>query len=458
MMKHIINIILALGLVLFVVSCGGDDKDKGEKKVAYIQYYNASPDSTKTYLSLKKKKYSSINFGQSTSRYAVAVGDNKLSVTGNNSENKEVKFHEQDINLYNKDNHLYILAGNYAKTDFIDIKYNRDKLDEENKKKVNVDKKIIKMQVLAAHVSSGSQKFGIYIGKKVDGFGSAKYLSEIAYKGMTESEILTTGKYVVYLTEAGGNEPVFTTTEIDFKAKTVYKLLIRPAFGPSATGVKLDVVGHARTVPSFADINEKVQLRVYNGFEKNDKVEAKFNGKKGELHQQEVAKWGLSSFILTNFGDYDVTVSDVSTGNVLLNNLLVTYNQSDSKSILLYPDSTDKLKATVVGHKLTPRSYQYQLQLLNLASETKGLEVYFVRENETVETAKFKITKWNFTKNLKIWLPKGSYTVTVVKKGDNDTLNLLHRQELTLKDNLDYTLVLTPDETQTWGYRLMAFQ
>ncbi|TRY11955.1 hypothetical protein [Shewanella hanedai] len=75
-----------------------------------------------------------------------------------------------------------------------------------------------------------------------------------------------------------------------------------------------------------------------------------------------------------------------------------------------------------------------------------------------METAKFKVTKWDFTKNLKIWLPKDNYTVTVVKKGDNDTLNLLHRQALTLKDNLDYTLVLTPDESQTWGYRLMAFQ
>ena len=457
-MNHIINLILAFGLVLFVVSCGGDDKKDSTKEVAYVQYYNASPDSTKTYLSLKAKKYNALNFGEAMSRFAVPIGDNKLSITGNNAENKEVKFHEQDISLSNKENHLYILAGDYAKTDFIDIKYNRDKLDEENKKKENVDKKITKMQVLAAHVSSGTQKFGVYIGKKTDGFSSAKYFSEIAYKGITESEILTTGKYVIYLTEAGGNEPVFTTPEVNLSAKTVYKLLIRPAFGPSAKGVKLDIVGHSRSVTSLADINEKVQLRVYNGFEHNDKLQAKFNGKNNESHQQEVAKWGLSGFILTNFGDYDVTVSDAATGNVLLNNLLVTYNQSDSKSILLYPDSEDKLKATVLGHNLTPRSYQYQVQLLNLASETKGLEVYFVRANETVETAKFKVTKWNFTKNLKIWLPKDSYTVTVVKKGDNDTLNLLHRQVLTLKDNLDFTLVLTPDESQTWGYRLMAFQ
>ncbi|MFT5704190.1 MAG: hypothetical protein ACI8SK_000132 [Shewanella sp.] len=456
-MKNIINLILAFGLVLFVVSCGGDDDDN-KKTVAYIQYYNSSPDSTVTYLSLKGKDYKAVNFGQSTSRYATVTGDNELSITGHNSENKKVKFHEQEISLSDKDNHLYILAGKYEKTDFIDIKYNREKLDEENKKKANVDKKITKMQVLAAHTSSGVQKFGVYIGKKDDGFSSAEYFSEIAYKGITESKILTTGKYVIYLTEAGGNEPVFTTPEVNLNAKTVYKLLIRPAFGPSTKGVKLDVVGHGSTVSSLADKNEKVQWRVYNGFEENDKVLAQFKGKSTETHEQEVAKWGLSRFILTNFGDYDVSVSDVATGDVLLNNLLVTYNQSDSKTILLYPDSSDKLKATVVGHNLTPRSYQYQLQLLNLASDTKGLEVYFVRSNETVETAKYKISQWNFTKNLKIRLPKDSYTVTVVKKGDNDTLNLLHRQALTLKDNLDYTLVLTPDESETWGYRLIAFQ
>ena len=152
MMNHIINLILAFGLVLFVVSCGGDDKKDSTKEVAYVQYYNASPDSTKTYLSLKAKKYNALNFGEAMSRFAVPIGDNKLSITGNNAENKEVKFHEQDISLSNKENHLYILAGDYAKTDFIDIKYNRDKLDEENKKKENVDKKITKMQVLAAHV------------------------------------------------------------------------------------------------------------------------------------------------------------------------------------------------------------------------------------------------------------------------------------------------------------------
>ncbi|MCL1038689.1 DUF4397 domain-containing protein [Shewanella submarina] len=453
-MKLTVNLILAMGVVLSVVGCSDSDKEEPKKQVAYVQYYNASPDSTSTNLVLKSKKYTSVNFGQAIQRFAVTTGSNEVSVTGKNAENKDVSFHKQDVTFAAGDNHLYVLAGDYAKTDFVDIKFTTDKLDKEND---NEDKKTY-MQVLGAHVSKSTAKLGIYIGKKEDGFSSAKFLGQAEYKGVTESQILETGKYVVYLTKAGSNEPFYTTAEVNLNAKTVYKLLVRPGFGAATEGIKLDAVSGGKSVSSLPDINEKVQFRVYNGFEETDKVKAELKGKSGESHEVEVARWAISSFTPAKFGDYDVEISDAATGNTLLNNLLVTYNQSDSKSILLYPDAEDKLKATVIEHSLTPRSYQYSIQLLNLAAGTKGLEVYFVRGNETVETAKYKVTKWDFTKNLSITLPRDSYTVTVIKRENDNTLNLLHRQALQLKDNLDFTLVLTPDESQTWGYRLVAFQ
>ncbi|MGI2258653.1 hypothetical protein [Shewanella sp. GXUN23E] len=453
-MKITTELLLALGMVLTVAGCGSDSKDDSQEAVAYVQYYNGSPDSTSTYLSLEDKDYSALNFGQAMQRYSVSTGSNSLKVIGKNAENSEVEFHAQDINLAAGDNHLFILAGDYEQTDFIDIQFTTTALNEKN----DNDDKTSYMQVIGAHISKDSDDIGIYIGKKDDGFSGARYLGQIAYKDSTEPEILETGKYVVYLARAGSNEPFFTTAELSLNTKTVYKLVIRPAFGAATAGVKLDVLSGSKEVTSAPDIDEQVQFRVYNGVQQFDVLKAQIKGKSGDDHELQVGKWTISNFTPTRFGDYDVAVSDVASGEMLLNNLLVTYNQSDSKSILLYPDAEQQLRGTVISHNLTPRSYQYEVQLMNLAPGTTGLEVYFVRNDETVETADYKVTKWDFTENLKITLPRDSYTVTVVKRKDNDTLTLLHRQALQLRDNLDFTLVLTPDDTQTWGYRLQAFQ
>ncbi|WP_041417644.1 hypothetical protein [Shewanella woodyi] len=455
-MKKIKNFTLLFFLSLCLISCGGSDNDESKPDVTYIQYYNASPDSTSTYLSLTKKKYSKVNFGYANSRVAVTTGSNKLTIVGTDAKNKEVKFHQKDIDFEAQSYHLFVLTGKYADSGFLDLKYSQDKLIKENEE--NKEKKITKMQVIAAHVSQGVQDFDIYVGKKEDGFSSAKYLGKLKYLGVSSPEILVNGKYVVYLAKAGGNEPIFTTKEIDLKLQTTYKLMIRPGFGQSKYGVKLDVVSSSKTVSSYPDINESVQFRVYDGFEHSAQLQVMLKGKDGEEKKQDVTRWQVSAFTPTKFGDYDVSVSDPVTGEQLLDNLLVTYNQSDSKTILFYPTKEKKLKASVIEHNLTPRSYEYQAKLVNLATDKNGLEVYFVRNNETVETAKHFIKKWNFLKTKSLTLPRDKYTVTLVEKKTDGTLNLLHRQTLELKDNLDYTLVLTPDASEQWGYRLTAFQ
>ncbi|MCU7375819.1 hypothetical protein PEC18_34670 [Paucibacter sp. O1-1] len=81
-------LISAVGTVMF--GCGSDSSDSSSSDVAYVQYYNASPNSTSTSLVLDDYSYTAIDFADAMPRYGYSTGSVDLEIEGQDEDGETV--------------------------------------------------------------------------------------------------------------------------------------------------------------------------------------------------------------------------------------------------------------------------------------------------------------------------------------------------------------------------------
>ncbi|MGS0730895.1 hypothetical protein ACVBKF_32145, partial [Shewanella sp. 0m-11] len=119
-----------LSLVLLsMAGCSSDDNESSSNS-SYIQYYNASPNSTATRLVLDDYPYSDVEYADTMPRYEYLTGNVELGITGFDATNDEQSLYQSIVELGNTENHLFMLVGDYSEPEFVDINYNRSEMDE----------------------------------------------------------------------------------------------------------------------------------------------------------------------------------------------------------------------------------------------------------------------------------------------------------------------------------------
>jgi hypothetical protein len=135
----------------------------------------------------------------------------------------------------------------------------------------------------------------------------------------------------------------------------------------------------------------------------------------------------LSEFNEVEFGDYRLTAIIDNEG---FNNRLVTLNQGESKAIVLYRDEEEKLNSISFEESDLAQVFDHQLQIVNLVPDYFDIDFYFVRQDETIESAEYQISGLDFEESRSIILPSDFYELIAVFDDSNDTQILLDRTVL----------------------------
>ena len=161
----------------------------------------------------------------------------------------------------------------------------------------------------------------------------------------------------------------------------------------------------------------------------------------------------LSEFNATNYGDYRLSASTSEDASVAFNNRLVTLNQGESKAIVIYQDSDNKLTSLSFTESILPQVYDHQVQVANLVSDFFDVDFYFVRKDETIETAEYRVLGLDYAQTGRITLPSDYYELIAVYDDNNDTQVLLDRTTLLgVNEETNYIITIEKDVNSATGY------
>ncbi|WP_158971319.1 hypothetical protein [Paraglaciecola sp. L3A3] len=115
-----------------------------------------------------------------------------------------------------------------------------------------------------------------------------------------------------------------------------------------------------------------------------------------------VAATTNSEFIEIEFGDYRISAESTQDQELSFNSRLVTLNQGKSKVIIIYQDAEEKLTALEFVETNVPQAFNKRINVVNLQNLMENVSLHFVKSNETLDTANFKITSLEFAKTRKL--------------------------------------------------------
>ena len=171
----------------------------------------------------------------------------------------------------------------------------------------------------------------------------------------------------------------------------------------------------------------------------------------------ELAANGLSNFNTVDFGDYRLSAVLGGDASLSFNNRLVTLNQSESNAILLYLDADNNLTSLAFEESTLPQIYDHQIEVSNLSPDFFEVDLYFVRKDETIETAQYQLLGLDYADSRSLTLPSDYYELISVYDDNIDTQILLDRSEL-IALNVEANYIITIEKTldSPTGYKISA--
>jgi len=452
--KKIYRLMMVPVMGALLLGCGSDSEDSSDD-VAYVQFYNASPNSTSTSLVLDDYSYTAVDFADAMPRYAYSTGSTELDIYGQDADSETVTVYSDTLDLASDSNHLFVLYGDYLDPLLLDINYSREDMDELN---ADDDYDYSKMAVLVANVATDEGTFDAYISLDTQTIDDATMLGSVAYSNYTSEQVFDTDDYIVYLTETGTKNVLYTTGSMSFTSETAYKLIIRNSFGSGELKVTIDSVDSTTTPVNYAGLEATAAYRVFNGLE-TQSIDIDVASKQESQYLYDIAPVSITDYQSTSFNDYGITAKNATTKATLFDNLLVTFNQDDVKSLLIYQQEDGSVEGMVITQDLRPRAYEYKVDMVNLAYDYDDLTVYFVRDSETIETAEYTLTDLDFVEEQSLTLPEDNYEINIVYEADNGTQTLVYQSDsIDISGDSNFTFVLTPSSTMALGHSLTSLQ
>lgn len=437
MIQRASRLALPLFSLIALAACGGSSEDKAEEgfNQGYVQFYNGAANSANSAFTVNDKAAGSATFGDASNMFAIDPGSYKYQLKNATS---SALIKEADITLNKGEKTLLLMAGDAANPSILTLTHKREeKFDDE-------------FRVFVANLSANYDKVDIYTAAETDDFSKATLLESVATKTITTTgKMLKRGKYKLFLTTAGSNTPFFEAAAYNFQYTTSYVMVVRDKLGPMQQQVSLDLVGNSSTVEALEHRLAKGQVRIYNSLD-NQQGQIAINN----LPVADLVQDTLTDYIQLDKNDYSIAVLN-ENNELLLNNVLLTINAGQSKSVLLFRDAEQKVGLVNFTEKNLPQVHEHEINVANLVPDFKNLHFYFVRQNETIESAKFHVKALEFKKYASLVLPKDFYSISLVQVADNGTISLLDKTEtLQLEAGKNYILAAEPSAAAPSGYKI----
>lgn len=449
-MKNVFLSPLLLSFLL-LTACGSSD-DKGDdafNDASYLQFYNGSANSASTIMGeVDGNALGSASYGDASS---LITGDNdevELEFYRIDADDQEVTVEEITVDLKNGEKVLIILSGDFEAPTFIENRYDREELEDH-------------FRLFATSVISESGNYDLYMSAAGEPFSAANPLGTINYQQFDEltywdpdddSDDFDEGEYILYITEPGSSEPFFESATISFAFDTEYVLVLRTTTGAIQDEVVIDLIINSSAVASFADEDATAQYRIYNSLDDAESVTLSLAGNEATTDETMLAANTLSDFNEVEFGDYRLTVS---IGDEGFNNRLVTLNQGESKAIILYRDEEDMISSISFEESSLPQVFDHQIQIANLVPDYFDIDFYFVRQDETIESAEYQVAGLDFEESRTITLPSDYYELIAVFDDSNDTQILLDRTQLLgINEEVNYIITIEKTDDSETGFKI----
>ncbi|MDF3126301.1 DUF4397 domain-containing protein [Rheinheimera sp. 1928-s] len=437
MIQRASRLALPLFSLIALAACGGGSDDKAEEGFTqgYVQFYNGAANSANSTFTVDNKAAGSAVFGDASNMFAIEPGSYKYQLK--NATNSSL-IKEADITLNKGDKTLLLMAGDAANPSILSLTHAREeKFDDQ-------------FRVFVANLSSNYDKVDIYTAAEADDFSKAILLESVATKTITTTgKMLKRGKYKLYITAAGSKTPFFEAAAYNFQYTASYVMVVRDKLGPLQQQVSLDIVGNSSAVDALEHRLAKGQVRIYNSLDNQEGQIAINNLPVADLVQDT-----LTDYIQLDKNDYSIAVLN-ENNQLLLNNVLLTINAGQSKSVLLFRDAEQKVGLVNFTEKNLPQIHEHEINVANLVPDFKNLHFYFVRQNETIESAKFHVKALEFKKYASLVLPKDFYSISLVHVADNGTISLLDKTDTQqLEAGKNYILAAEPSATAPSGYKI----
>jgi hypothetical protein len=441
---------ISLLLISLLSACSGSSDDEEDVYVdSYLQFYNGSANSAATLIAeIDGNTLGTATYGDASGLITSKSGEIELEFYRIDADDQKVTLEEVTVDLSDGEKVLMILSGDYENPTFTEHRYKREELEDH-------------FRILATSVIAESGSYDLYMSVAGAPFSAANPLGTINYQQFdeltywdpdTESDNFDEGEYILYLTEPGSNEPFFESATISFAYDTEYVLVLRTTSGAIQDNVVVDLIINSSAVAQYADEDATAQYRVYNSLDDSESVGLSLVGNEGTSNDTLLNANTLGEFSEVEFGDYRLTAT---LGDESFNNRLVTLNQGESKAIILYRDEEDKLSSISFKESELPQVFDHQLQIVNLVPDYFDIDFYFVRQDETIESAEYQVAGLDFEESRSIILPSDFYELIAVFDDNNDTQILLDRTELLgINEEVNYIITVEKTADSATGFKI----
>ena len=444
--------------ISILAACNSSDSDGSN--AGYIKMYNASVNAPAVQMVIDEYTYPDINYAEATSYYELASDDYTVEVQWQSNEDSFETIYEQPISIKDDYTQLLVVSGDFNSPQITVYTYEDETPDDDDNEEYT-------FKWLNMHTNGDA--VDVYLSDENETFAQASLISSLSAETMTESYYNELGKYKFYITPAGEQEVLFESEAVNFPYKSQYIMVVRNNTGPGDSVYSIDKLSKSSSVESLDDIDATDEMRIYNGAKESESIDLYLEQLGNDVVFSNLELGNFSQTKSLDFGDYSMNVIEPTTGEVLVDNHLLTLTANSDKTVFFYTDypeetedsdddTTPELPQTLsvtVENSNRVSIYDHQINVINFIQEHSLLDIYFVRSDETIETAQYKITNQNDSLG-KIVLPNNYYQVFITTMVEGSQL-LLAQTAFTLdEDSGDLFIVTEQDDEEATDFSVVV--
>ncbi len=484
---------LLLASAIAFVGCGGSDS----KDPSYVKFYNSSKNSPEIILTLDEDLESDDD--DDKDNYEVTFnGIEYTKALGNFEIDDDTYFYEmgyQDEDSADRDDLELVAEGQVVvKKEMIQLLVLMDDVDSAQVETYSIevidddddeDDDLFNLRFLNLH--PGSVGVDVYMSESDETFNEANLVGTYNYTQLSDNQKFDQDEYIFYVTEAGSEEVLFTSDDIDYAYPSQYVMIVRENSGSGTSPYAIDRMSNSSIV-EYLDTESEARFRAYNAIKEHELIpnysgtfDIHVNGIDEEAEITALERGKYSETLIVEKGDYSLDLVIPSTSESLLSNHLLGLADNTNKTVFFYLNEEDvdhdgdgdvdedgdgivdeievEIHSLVVDNSTRESIYDHQITMINLVDDDDDdidfnvVSFYFVRSDETIETALYSRNAV-YTQPESINLQNNTYQVFAIATVDSSEI-ILDSFELILNEDSDELFFIVEDDVnEPTGFRV----
>ncbi|WDD97341.1 DUF4397 domain-containing protein [Thalassomonas actiniarum] len=462
MAKPLLPASLCAITLALLTGCGSGGSSSADDS-GTIQLYNVSSNAPAILMTIDDISRSSASFGETTSNYTYEVDDEyELELSWQEDDDNEQVIYEELLEIVKDERKLLVVAGDIQQPDIIFYQFEEEDLvDLKDADDDEDDQFVLKF----LNMQAGFSGVDVYLSENDETFEEAILLGQLSYSEMSQAFNYDTGDYKIYLTEAGNTEVLFETDTLEFPYSSQYIMALRENTGPGESPFAMDKISKSSSTVEYTNVESSAEFRVYNGLIGHGTVDLYLDEVDDSPEMSAIAEGAFSESVLLENGDYAMHLTAENTTEVMTENHLLTLNSNNDKTVFFYETEVDEdendddchihddcteveyeTNTLTVDNSYGHSLYDHQIQMIHLTDEYSAVDVYFVRHDETIDSAQYSLYSKVFD-STSVTLPNDSYDIYVTTTQNEGELILASLAVTLDEDSGDLFLVLQDDGT-----------